>query len=80
MMQVYLGWADSEGLRFIQPETDSTLRRFSQLTQHDPQRVAVWSVLDAATVLAIDSLLEAADYQTAWHFLQNHSAHLGRLI
>ncbi len=80
MMHVYLGWADSEGLRFFQPETDSTLRRFAQLLQHDHRRVAVWSVLDSTALAAVNSLLDVADYKTAWQVLQNHSAHLGRLI
>lgn len=80
IMHVCICLADLEGLRVFQPETVSTLRRFARLADHDPRRVAVWAVLDGSAIEAVHSLLEAADYTAAWRFLQNHSAHLGRLI
>lgn len=80
MMHVYLGLADGNGLKAFLPETDSVQRRFSQHVRDDAQHVAVWSVLDSDALATIQQLLEAADYRTAWWYLQSHSAHLGRLI
>ena len=80
MMHVYLGWADCDGLKSFQPETDSTQRRYTQLVRDHNQRVAVWSVLDSSVLATIQSLLDAADYGTAWRCLQTYSTHFGRLI
>ncbi len=80
MTHAYLGLADSNGLKSFRPETDLTLRQFSQLARENDQHVAVWSVLDSAALATIEYLLDAADYRAAWRFLQSHSAHFGRLI
>lgn len=80
MTHAYLGLADCNGLKSFLPETDSLQRRFSQLVRDDRQHVAVWSVLDSEALAAIQQLLDAADYRTAWRVLQSHSAHFGRLI
>ncbi len=80
MTHAYLGLADSDGLKTFLPETDSLQRRFSQRVRDDGQHIAVWSVLDSDALAAIQQLLIAADYRTAWQYLQSHSAHLGRLI
>lgn len=80
MTHAYLGLADSDGLKAFLPETDSLQRRFLQLTRDDDQQIAVWSVLDSGALVEIQQLLAAADYRTAWRYLQSHSAHFGRVI
>ncbi len=80
MTHAYLGLADIDGLKAFLPETDSLQRRYSQLARDDGQQIAVWSVLDSDALVAIQQLLNAADYRTAWQYLQSHSAHFGRLI
>lgn len=80
MTHAYLGLADSDGLKTLLPETDSLQRRFSQRIRDDRQQIAVWSVLDSHAVDVIQQLLDAADYRTAWRYLQSHSAHFGRLV
>lgn len=80
MMHAYIGWADRDGLKAFQPETESAQRRFSRNFDQHLDRVAVWTVLDTAALQAIESLLQAADYREAWEYLQSHSAYFGRLI
>ena len=79
-MHVYLGLADCNGFRSFLLETDSRQRRFAQLVRDDGQHVAVWSVVDSDALAAIQQLLNAADYQAVWRYLQSHSAHFGRLV
>ena len=80
MTHAYLGLADSDGLKAFLPETDLLQRRYSQLVRDDGQHIAVWSVLDSDALIAVQQLLNAADYRSAWRYLQSHSAHFGRLI
>ncbi len=80
MTHAYLGLADSGGLKTFLPETVSLQRRFSQRVRDDGQHIAVWSVLDSDALVAIQQLLKAADYRTAWLYLQSYSAHFGRVI
>ena len=80
MMHVYLGLADCNGLKAFLPETDSVQRQFLQHVRDDGQRIAVWSVLDSETIVAIQELLQVADHRSAWRYLQSHSAHFGRML
>ena len=80
MMHAYLGWADQNGLRAFQPETESAPRRLTRNTELRSDRVAVWMVLDTAASHAIEFLLQSADYREAWNYFQSHSAHFGRVI
>lgn len=80
MMHVYIGLADGSGLRTFLPESDTQQRRLMRQAESGNQQVAVWSVLDSEALVAIQQLLEIADYRSAWRYLQSHSAHFGRLI
>jgi len=79
-MHAYLGWADQNGLRDFQLETESARNSLTKNTKLRSDRVAVWMVLDTAASHAIEFLLQSADYREAWNYFQSHSAHFGRLI
>ncbi len=80
MNHVYLGWADSEGLKEFQPESEQTLEKLIRRTQDQNRCVAVWSVIDSTVLSAVNTLLAAADHQAAWRFLQTHATHIGRVL
>ena len=80
MMQAFIGWADRNGLRTLQPETLNRSYRFQRAFQHRQDRVAVWCVAEPDVLFALNALLHAAEYSEAWAYLQIHSAHYGRIL
>lgn len=80
MMQAFIGWADRNGLRTLQPETLNRSDRLQRAFQHRDDRVAVWCVAEPNVLFALNALLQAAEYSDAWAYLQIHSAHYGRIL
>ena len=79
-MQAFIGWADRNGLRTIQPETTNRSDRFHEEFQHRQDRVVVWCVAEPDVLFALNALLHAAEYSEAWAYLQVHSAYCGRIL
>ena len=78
MKHAYLGWIDRDGLKGFQPETESVDRFLNRLRQQqNRQTIGIWSVLDAEVIEAIQTLLDAAEYQAALHCLLSHAAYVG---
>ena len=64
-MNAYLTWADRSGLKVLYPETDTAIRSINSRLREGGELFAIWSVLDAPTASLIESLLDAAEYQSA---------------
>ena len=77
MTDVYIGWADAQGLKKLETESSRSFNRVSQELCFENRLVAVWSVMDSSIAMRIASLLAENEYQTAWWLLQRQSLHLG---
>ena len=79
MQHAYLAWLDINGLRGFVPESEANLLSLNRRLEWDQQLAVIWSVVDSSVVEAVNTLLSAALYESAWEYLHSEATHIGRI-
>lgn len=78
MENVYLGFANEFGLKYLMPESGSDEDQLTRRIAFFPDCIAFWSVLDSEVFAQVEMLLNTDCYH-ALAFLKTHATRFGRL-
>ena len=78
MENVYLGFANESGLKYLIPESESDWDRVMRRTSSFSDCIAFWSVLDFEAFTKVRKLF-AENRVEAWYFLQANASRFGLL-